>query len=98
VFDETKHIQYLTGLFTLPICLKMKYIMAIKCRVMHTIGCKEFAISKSKMDKIKGGKEIEEIFFSGIGTNGTTGGVEKEYTIVYDDGSFRHYFIAFPLA
>jgi len=46
-------------------------------------------INKTKMDQIRGGKKIDEVVYSGSGTDGATGQCVDEHVIYYDDDTHR---------
>lgn len=47
-------------------------------------------IEEINLADIKGGKEIDEIIFSGSGIDATTGNTVNEYLVCFTDGSFEH--------
>jgi len=49
----------------------------------------KFELGKTQLDKIAGGKNVEEKFNSGTGI-GMAGKTVTEYVICYEDGSFSH--------
>ena len=51
----------------------------------------EFECSVTNLDKIKGGKEVDEKVHSGDGA-GMGGKTVREWLVIYDDDSFSHEF------
>jgi hypothetical protein len=64
---------------------------------MNKKAFKEFEISKSKLDQVKGGKIVVSTVGTESGINPSTGKPVYEYIDSYDDGTYLRYFRAEPL-